>query len=153
MKLSTVVCVVFVVALAGTSLAELNKEAAKASMKRVLQAFKKCQEDEKLHVASEELENQDPDQPIPATYAPWTFCVSKELHWQDEQGKINKHYLEKLANTILGDSTKAKELLDACLVEKATSEETALFLYNCWRKNSPKPKKISTTDDNISFEF
>ncbi|XP_030764833.1 B2 protein-like [Sitophilus oryzae] len=66
----------------------------------------------------------------------FAFCMSRRLGFQNEAGEIQRELIrERLASLLSADI--ADQLVKACLIEKATPEETAAAAYRCYYETAP----------------
>ncbi|XP_028150458.1 uncharacterized protein LOC114343807 isoform X2 [Diabrotica virgifera virgifera] len=69
---------------------------------------------------------------LDASFAKDITCIYKSLEIMNPDGTFNKDKLRlPLQYNILNDDDKIEKVMDMCAVQKATEEESSLYLFNC----------------------
>nr|UYB94414.1 odorant-binding protein 12 [Lytta caraganae] len=66
------------------------------------------------------------------------LCVSKHIGFQNEAGELQNSVVQDKINGQLNDEGKTKALVDKCVAQKATPEDTIFEAVKCVYENSSK---------------
>lgn len=80
-----------------------------------------------------------PDDPKLKTHL---LCLSKIAGLQDEKGAVHVEPLQKILSEQMKDFAKVKSLLDKCVIQRNTPEQTAFESLWCFHKNLPSDVTI-----------
>ncbi|CAG9762463.1 unnamed protein product [Ceutorhynchus assimilis] len=105
------------------------------SVKKIKDSHEKCQANSATALEDGALKQVLKGGEAPANFGAYSLCVSKALEWQNEDGSINRAYLEERGQALSeGNDTTYKAILDECAVAQANPEATAVHLFKCYRK-------------------
>lgn len=65
------------------------------------------------------------------------FCFSKKVGFQNEAGEMQMENIKKHLMELNKDEARTKEIMDKCLVKKATPQETVFEVSKCMHSFAP----------------
>ncbi|KAJ8955670.1 hypothetical protein NQ318_008539 [Aromia moschata] len=98
-----------------------------------------CQADPATYVDEVVLREARDGHPDPAKLGRHSLCMTKKFGLQKEDGSIDKAAIEKGLTVLISDEAKRSQAIAACGVEKATPEQTANNLFECFFKYAGHP--------------
>ncbi|CAG9829408.1 unnamed protein product [Diabrotica balteata] len=119
--------VLFAVCLVIVTNYTVNSETEEELRQEWDQAIKNCK-------LSKEIVDKLLGPSLDASFAKEITCIYKSLEFMNPDGTFNKDKFRVRLKNILSDDDKIEKVINMCVVQKDTDEESGLYLFNCMGK-------------------